>query len=80
VTKYSYQFDFDCEGDPPKVEICEGRCGPVVLEVHEEPTCTHESGWSWDPDHWELGPFATRVLDLLNAPEGPGGQEAEAPK
>ena len=65
---YGISFDFDCQGDPPHVEIREeGGMGSAVLEVHEVPVCTHPSGWSWDDDDWEPGPFALRVLALLNS-------------
>lgn len=62
--RYVITFDFDAEGDPPSVEISEAL-GPVVAEVHEEPTCTAD-GWTWSPEYWVAGPLALRIVALLN--------------
>lgn len=69
MKRYVVQFDFDAEGEPPNVEIHDGDY--TVAEVFEEPTCTHPSGWSWEAEDWAPGPFATRMLDLLNTAPGP---------
>lgn len=68
-TVYDIAFDFDCEGDPPHVEIwvLKGkRLGPCVIRVHEAPVLKAPE-WSWDDEDWEPGPFAKHVLALLNA-------------
>jgi hypothetical protein len=60
---YSIQFDFDCVDDPPAVHIVDST-GKAVIEVFEEPTC--KGDWSWEPDNWEAGELAKRVVRLLN--------------
>ena len=68
--RYEIAFDFDCEGEPPHVEIYDNGTaterGGVCLEVHEEPTQTAAGEYSWEDDDWEPGPLAKRIVRLLN--------------
>lgn len=68
---YGFQFDFDEEGEPPKVYIAEGEGrGTAVLEVFEEPTCVAPK-WSWEDADWRAGPLAMKVLEALNGENNP---------
>jgi len=68
MTTYEIQFDFDGGHEPPLVYItCDGL---QVAEVFEEPTCTHPSGWSDDPDDWKPPVRALEILSMLQASEG----------
>lgn len=73
---YKIFFDFDAKGEPPSVYIHDDK-GPV-LEVLEEPACKlggrlvegdWEGPWSWNPDDWEAGPLAYRILEFLSGIE-----------
>lgn len=69
---YTYRFDFDYEGEPPKVLIQESG-GPAIIEVFEEPLLFGEAfvdggdKWSRDHDDWTPGKFTMKLLDMLNA-------------
>jgi len=70
--KYRIWAKFDVEGEPPGVFICDASTalGTTIIEVFEEPTCAHPSGWSWDAEDWTEGPLAKRVVGLLNGDKG----------
>jgi hypothetical protein len=61
---YTFKLKFDCQGDPPAVYVVNSE-GTCVLEVLEDPTPL-TSEWSFDPSTWHPGPFACKVLQLLN--------------
>ncbi len=64
--KYGIQFDFDAEGEPPRVYIAtEDGEGVVVVEVFEQPICKSDK-WSWNSEDWVPGPLATLILAKLN--------------
>ena len=63
---YWIRFEFDAEGDPPRVIFYDDEDGADVVEVFEEPMCTHSSGWSRNGDDWIPGPIAQRLEDLLS--------------
>lgn len=64
---YHVQFDFDCENEPPKVEIAD-ETGCCVLEVYEEPILiSADNEWSWNDEDWKPGPFTERLLEMINA-------------
>ena len=64
---YKIRFDFDCEGEPPTVMIVAPN-GTEVLEVFEEPTLRPEveAEFSWEEVDWQAGPFAIKLLNMLN--------------
>lgn len=79
--KYGIQFEFNSEGEPPKVYIAENEGnGTCVVQVIEYPTCSTggkmvetnhgcwdwEGEWSWEDEDWTPGPIATRILDFMN--------------
>jgi len=64
---YYIKFDFDCENEPPKVEIVNDT-GCSVIEVYEEPILVSaDNEWSWEQEDWQPGPFAVKLLELINA-------------
>lgn len=78
---YSIRFDFDAEGEPPKVLIVDEQ-GYDIAQIFEAPTIeggelvkvelgvySWEGKWSWLPSDWKPGVFARKVLTLLNAEE-----------
>jgi hypothetical protein len=81
MMRYCIDFDFDCEGEPPRTIICQDP-GLQVAHVFESPTLKAElkSGqpgnrdwpgpWSWNPEDWEPGPLAKKIVTLLNSQEG----------
>ena len=70
-----FSFDLDIAGgpsdeecDPPNVYICDSD-GCQIIEVLEDPIS--KSGQNkWDIDDWEPGPFARKLLELMNANMG----------
>ena len=68
---YKIRFDFDCEGDPPRVMVVHPD-GYDILEVFEEPTIRPETGveFSWEEVDWQAGPCAISLVNLLNIGEG----------
>lgn len=66
---YHIRFDFDCKNEPPKVEIAD-ETGCAVLEVFEEPIlASADDEWSREQADWKPGPFAVKLLELINANE-----------
>lgn len=64
--RYSIQFDFETEGDPPGVHIWDSKGDWDIIEVYEEPILLNPTGWSWDENDWKAGPLATALLQLMN--------------
>lgn len=61
---YRVKLKFDVEGGSPTVYVVDSN-GTCVLEVLEDPVpLTPE--WSWCASDWQIGPFAQRILRLLN--------------
>ena len=66
---YHIKFDFENENEPPRVEIAD-EDGCSVLEVFEEPIlASADNQWSWEHDDWKPGPFAVKLLEMINANE-----------
>jgi hypothetical protein len=80
---YAIVFDFDCLGEPPRVEIVDEATGYIVLRAYSQPTIrpvvkhAEYGGTDWDgtwsshPEDWEPPELAKQVVDLLNSnPKG----------
>lgn len=61
---FFFSLNLDAEGEPPEVHIRDND--GVIVEVFEEPTCRNPTGWSWEEEDWEPGPFAQALLKMMN--------------
>lgn len=64
MKKYEIDFEFQTD-DPPNVFIAD-EDGYPVLRVLED-SIPRTAQFSWHPEDWEAGPFAKKVLNLLNS-------------
>ncbi len=79
--RFGLCFEFDCEGDPPRVFIADKRgSGPSYVEILEAPTSPlgqltesspgiweWEGVWSWEEKDWRGGPLAKALLAVMNS-------------
>jgi len=66
--RYQHHFEFDCEGEPPQIEIWDTEMKTNVMELFFEPVRSEDHGDEWaDEDDWSLPKEAQEVMDKLNA-------------
>lgn len=75
---YYIKFDFDCEGEPPKVFIVDEE-GMEIIEVLEQPSSplgrlvkgsslewTWKGVFSWCEEDWQAPPLANTLVEFMN--------------
>lgn len=64
MSSYRIEFEFETN-DPPLTMVVDER-GYQRLRILEDPTPKKEE-FFWNPDDWEPGPFAKKLVNLLNS-------------
>ena len=65
--RYTLRFDFDAQGEAPRIMIHDNQERATVMEIFDTPLFRGAGDWSSNDEDWTLSIDASQIVDRLNS-------------